>query len=98
MRFPDLDCGALLGGDNEDVFDHDGNGILTNCCGVYMMWNARTERYFCPNCGRSISRSRFLDIYVKPYGPECYECRTNFPQCVICHKNHQEECDEHELG
>ena len=98
MVFYDPDCGAFLGGDFEDVYDHFGNGVLTDCCHVYMMWDSRSEKYICPKCKRSITRREFLNRYVKPYGPECYTCRTNFPQCVICHKNHQDECDRHEFG
>ena len=97
MRFSDPDRGALLGGDFEDVFDHACNGVLTDCCNVYMMWDSRTEKYICPGCGRQITRKYFLDHYVNAYGPECYGCRTNFPQCIVCHKNHQKECDEHEF-
>lgn len=97
MHFSDPDFGAFLGGEFEDAFDCNGNNILTRCCNVYMMWNSITERYVCPKCKRTITRKQFLDIYVEPYGPECYSCRTNFPRCVICHKNHQYECDQYEF-
>lgn len=98
MRRLDPDCGILLGDDFEEVFDHDGDSVLTECCNVYMMWNSRTEKYICPGCGRQFSRKYFLEHYVPAYSPECFSCRTNFPQCVICHKNHQFECDRHEFG
>ena len=94
----DPDCGAVLGPDFEEVFDHDGNGVYTDCCGVFMMWDSVHEIYICPCCGKRISRREFLIRYVEAYGPECFSCRTNFPQCVICHKNHQAECDRHEFG
>ena len=94
----DPDCGALLGPDFEDVFDHAGNGVLTKCCKVFMMWDSLDEKYICPACGHAISRTEFLLKYVEPYGIECFSCRTNFPQCIFCHKNHQTECDIHEFG
>ena len=94
----DFDVGAIFGDRFEEVYDHDGESIFTNCCGVYMMWDPVTELYFCPQCGRTITRRIFLNKYVRPYGPECYSCRTNFPQCVVCHKNHQQELDDHEFS
>ena len=93
---PDLDYGARFGDRYEDVYDQDGDGVVTDCCGVYMMFDPYRSVYICPECGQVISRREFLDEYVEAYGPECYSCRTNFPQCVICHKNHQRELDERE--
>lgn len=92
----DVDCGAIFGDRYEDVYDQDGEGVLTDCCGVFMMWDPQKECYICPKCGAVITRKEFLDEYVEAYGPECYSCRTNFPECVICHKNHQHELDERE--
>lgn len=92
----DYDRGAGFGDRYEDVYDQDGEGVYTQCCGVFMMWDPKSETYFCPQCGEEISRRDFLDEYVEAYGPECYSCRTNFPQCGVCHKNHQEELDERE--
>ena len=93
---PDLDYGARYGDRYEDVYDHDGEGVISRCCGVYMLWDPKHEVYFCPKCGRVTKRTEFLDEYVEAYRPERYSCRTNFPQCVICHKNHQRELDERE--
>ena len=94
--FYDPDYGARFMDQLEEVYDHHGNCILTECCGVYGMWDPYHENYICPKCGRTVSRSSFLKNYVPAYGPECFSCRTNFPQCVICHKNHQKELDDRE--
>ena len=92
----DYDCGALLGDRYEEVYDQNGNGVLSECCGVYLVWDSHTGKYICPGCNEQISRQEFLDEYVEAYGNECYGCKTNFPQCIICHRDHQQELDERE--
>ena len=92
----DYDLGALMGDRYEEVYDQNGNGVLTDCCGVYMVWDSQTGKYICPRCKDQISRQEFLDEYVEAYGPECYGCKTNYPQCIICHRGHQKDLDERE--
>ena len=89
----DYDRGARLGERYEEVYDLDGETVYTDCCGVCMYWDSHTGKYFCPDCDRVISRKEFLDEYVEAFGPECYRCKTNYPQCEVCHKNHQEDLD-----
>ena len=92
----DYDRGTLFGDRYEDVYDQDGDAVYSECCGVCMMWDPESEDYVCPDCGRHYSRKEFLDEYVEAYGPECYRCRTNFPECVVCHHGYQDLLDERE--
>ena len=92
----DYDHGSLFGERYEDVYDHFGDPVYSGCCGVYMVWDPINEEYICPKCGHVYSRKEFLDEYVEAYGPECYGCRTNFPECIVCHRGHQQKLDERE--
>ena len=80
------------GEEYDDVYDRDGEVILTECCNQPMKFDGTD--YICPECGETIDRDDFLDNYCEPFGSECYSCRTNFPRCGVCHRNHQEELDE----
>ncbi len=79
----------------EAAHNTDATDVASHCCFTDMVWDSWNEVYICTDCKNEISRDEFLAEYVEPFGPECYSCRTNFPRCVICHLNHQDELDDY---
>ena len=67
----------------ETAYDEFGNAVTCNVCGEEMKWNALSGQWYCPSCGREMSRGEYFDyILATPPGVDCLVCcRENYPFC-----------------
>ena len=65
------------------AYDENGESVLCDICSSEMKWNPKDRLWYCPECGRQMSRAVYFDyIGADPPGADCLtNCRENYPFC-----------------